>query len=39
MGLKTRRSGGGWFTWPFKVIELKEIERLTEERREKRVRF
>jgi len=32
MGLKTYRSGGNWLTWPFKVIELKEIEHLKEER-------
>jgi dimethylaniline monooxygenase (N-oxide forming) len=32
MGLQTYRSGGNWLTWPFKVIELKEIEHLKEER-------
>lgn len=37
MGLKVYRSGGSWFTWPFKVIELKEIEKLKEERDELRL--
>ncbi|KAF9078184.1 hypothetical protein BDP27DRAFT_1413103 [Rhodocollybia butyracea] len=32
MGLATYRSGGNWLTWPFKVIELTEIEHLKEER-------
>ncbi|KAJ3848175.1 FAD/NAD-P-binding domain-containing protein [Lentinula lateritia] len=36
MGLKVYRSGGSWLTWPFKVIELKEIEKLKEERDELR---
>ncbi|KAF5368837.1 hypothetical protein D9758_002891 [Tetrapyrgos nigripes] len=36
MGLKTYRSGGNWLTWPFKVIELQEIEHLKEERDELR---
>ncbi|KAJ6621833.1 FAD/NAD-P-binding domain-containing protein [Mycena sp. CBHHK59/15] len=36
MGLPSMRSGGNWFTWPFKVIELKEISTLGEERRQKR---
>ena len=30
------RSGGNWFTWPFKVIDLKEIQFLKEERDAKR---
>ncbi|KAJ7134814.1 FAD/NAD-P-binding domain-containing protein [Mycena epipterygia] len=36
MGLRSMRSGGNWFTWPFKVIDLKEIATLAEERKEKR---
>ena len=36
MGLKTMRSGGSWLTWPFKTIDISEIENLTEERDEKR---
>lgn len=36
MGLPIMRSGGNWLTWPFKVVDLKEIEHLTEERAEKR---
>lgn len=31
------RSGGNFITWPFKPIDIKEIEHLTEEREEKRV--
>jgi dimethylaniline monooxygenase (N-oxide forming) len=31
------RSGGNWLTWPFKVIHIKEIENLGEERRAKRL--
>ncbi|KAF7346580.1 FAD /NAD-P-binding domain-containingprotein [Mycena sanguinolenta] len=38
MGLRSMRSGGNWLTWPFKVINLKEIATLAEERREKRDR-
>ncbi|KAJ3783118.1 hypothetical protein GGU10DRAFT_405562 [Lentinula aff. detonsa] len=33
MGLRTARSGGNWFTWPFKVIKIDEISTLGEERR------
>ncbi|TEB27449.1 FAD/NAD(P)-binding domain-containing protein [Coprinellus micaceus] len=33
MHLPTRRSGGNWLTWPFKLIETKELSKLTEERR------
>jgi len=36
MELPIHRSGGNWFTWPFKVIEPKEISSLGEERRKKR---
>ncbi|KAJ7784353.1 FAD/NAD-P-binding domain-containing protein [Mycena metata] len=38
MGLRSMRSGGNWFTWPFRVINIKEIATLAEERREKRLR-
>lgn len=37
MGLPNMRSGGNWSTWPFKVIDLKEIEHLKEERTKKRL--
>lgn len=33
MYLPSMRSGGNWLTWPFKVIDLKEIANLGEERR------
>ncbi|KAG6810296.1 hypothetical protein H0H92_012520 [Tricholoma furcatifolium] len=36
MELPSMRSGGNWLTWPFKVIDLKEIANLGEERRLKR---
>ncbi|PSS11005.1 hypothetical protein PHLCEN_2v3301 [Hermanssonia centrifuga] len=36
MGLKSMRSGGNWFTWPFRVIDSKEIQFLTEERETRR---
>ncbi|KAJ6508501.1 FAD/NAD-P-binding domain-containing protein [Mycena sanguinolenta] len=36
MGLRGMRSGGTWLTWPFKVMDVKEIATLAEERREKR---
>lgn len=36
MYLPSMRSGGNWLTWPFKVIDLKEIVNLGEERRLKR---
>jgi hypothetical protein len=36
MGLKGGRSGGNWFTWPFKVISMKELETVGKERRAKR---
>ncbi|KAJ6462046.1 FAD/NAD-P-binding domain-containing protein [Mycena vitilis] len=36
MGLRSMRSGGNWFTWPFKVIDLKEISTLAKEREERR---
>lgn len=36
MELPVHRSGGNWLTWPFKVIEPKEISSLGDERREKR---
>ena len=33
MYLHTNRSGGNWFNWIFKVIDLKEIATLGAERR------
>ncbi|KAF9268375.1 FAD/NAD-P-binding domain-containing protein [Marasmius fiardii PR-910] len=36
MGLRSMRSGGNWLTWPFKVVEVKELATLGEERRAKR---
>lgn len=36
MGLPSRRSGGNWLTWPFKIVDTKEIEHLHEERAAKR---
>ncbi|KAJ7505110.1 FAD/NAD-P-binding domain-containing protein [Mycena galericulata] len=36
MGLRNMRSGGNWFTWPFKVIDLKEIKTLAQERTQRR---
>ncbi|KAG6918033.1 hypothetical protein DXG01_016885 [Tephrocybe rancida] len=36
MYLPSMRSGGNWLTWPFKVIDLKEVASLAEERRSKR---
>ena len=35
MELPGMRSGGNWFTWPFKVITVDEIATLQEERRAK----
>ncbi|KAJ7158509.1 FAD/NAD-P-binding domain-containing protein [Mycena filopes] len=32
MYLPSMRSGGNWFTWPFKVIKVKELATLHEER-------
>ena len=32
MGLRVMRSGGNWLTWPFKVVDLKELSTLKEER-------
>ena len=32
MGLPVMRSGGNALTWPFKVIDIKEIKYLKEER-------
>ena len=32
MSLPCMRSGGNWVTWPFKVLDVKEIEHLKEER-------
>ena len=37
MGLRTMRSGGNWLTWPFKPVDISEIQDLTEEREEKRL--
>lgn len=39
MGLPIHRSGGNWLSWPFKVIDLKEVEKLHHEREEKRRRL
>ncbi|OCH90140.1 FAD/NAD(P)-binding domain-containing protein [Obba rivulosa] len=39
MGLPSMRSGGNWLTWPFKVIDLKEIESLGQERAAKRLQY
>ncbi|KAI0686660.1 FAD/NAD-P-binding domain-containing protein [Cerioporus squamosus] len=36
LGLPVMRSGGNWLTWPFKVVDLKEISTLKEERDAKR---
>ena len=36
MDLPIMRSGGNCLTWPFRVVDLKEIENLHEERAEKR---
>ncbi|KZT54410.1 FAD/NAD(P)-binding domain-containing protein [Calocera cornea HHB12733] len=36
LGLVNVRSGGSWLTWPFKVIDVTELSRLTEERLAKR---
>ena len=33
MGVPIFRSGGNWLTWPVKVIDIKEIATLGEERR------
>ncbi|KAJ7158254.1 FAD/NAD-P-binding domain-containing protein [Mycena crocata] len=38
MGLRNMRSGGNWLTWPFRVIDIKEISTLAEERKAKRSR-
>jgi hypothetical protein len=38
MALPAMRSGGNWLTWPFKVIDLREISTLKEERDAKRRR-
>ncbi|KIP06555.1 hypothetical protein PHLGIDRAFT_452381 [Phlebiopsis gigantea 11061_1 CR5-6] len=38
MGLPIMRSRGNWLTWPFKVIDLKEIKYLKEERDDRRKR-
>jgi len=37
MDLPIMRSGGNWLNWPFKVVDLKEIENLHSERRQKRL--
>jgi len=36
MDLPAYRSGGNWLTWPFKVIDLREISTLSTEREAKR---
>ncbi|KAI0658609.1 FAD/NAD(P)-binding domain-containing protein [Cubamyces menziesii] len=38
LGLPNMRSGGNGLTWPFKVVDLKEIQSLKEERDAKRAR-
>lgn len=38
LGLRSLRSGGNWLTWPFKVVDLKELESLKEERDARRRR-
>nr|VWO99039.1 14-alpha sterol demethylase Cyp51A (EC [Ganoderma boninense] len=38
LGLPIMRSGGNALTWPFKVVDLKEIEHLKEERDAKRAK-
>ena len=38
MGLPVMRSGGNVLTWPFKVVELSEIQNLKEERDARRAR-
>ncbi|KAF7298812.1 FAD/NAD(P)-binding domain-containing protein [Mycena indigotica] len=38
IGLSNMRSGGNWFSWPFKVVDLKEISTLKEERAANRSR-
>jgi hypothetical protein len=32
MYLPSMRSGGNWLTWPFKVVDAKELATLHEER-------
>lgn len=39
MELNSMRSGGNWLTWPFKVIDLREIQFLKEERDDKRAQY
>ncbi|TCD66639.1 hypothetical protein EIP91_001106 [Steccherinum ochraceum] len=39
MDLPSGRSGGNWLTWPFQVIDSKEIEHLHEERAAKRMQY
>lgn len=39
MDLKSMRSGGNWLTWPFKVIDLREIQFLKEERDARRAEY
>ena len=36
MGLKVMRSGGNWLTWPLRVISVKELANLKEEREVRR---
>ncbi|KAJ7471464.1 FAD/NAD-P-binding domain-containing protein [Mycena galericulata] len=36
MGLQSMRSGGNWFTWPFKAIDSEELKTLAEERSQRR---
>lgn len=32
MYLRSMRSGGNWFTWPFKIVSVSELSTLHEER-------
>jgi dimethylaniline monooxygenase (N-oxide forming) len=39
MNLPTIRSGGNWFNWVFRVVDLKEISTLGEERQALRKKY
>ena len=39
MGLEVMRSGGNWLTWPFRVVQIKEVAGLKEERDARRARI
>jgi dimethylaniline monooxygenase (N-oxide forming) len=38
MNLRSMRSGGNWLTWPFKVVDTREIAELGHERATKRMK-